>query len=59
MRDVRCVHPLNTGFDEEPILTLFSALKTTDVRPLQTEKADSPIEVTELGMVTDVRPLQL
>ena len=27
------------------------------MRPLQPEKADSPILVTELGIVTEVRPL--
>ena len=30
----------------------------TDVRPLQPEKADSPMLVTPLGILTDVRPLQ-
>ena len=30
----------------------------TDVKPLQSEKAASPILVTEFGMVTDVKPLQ-
>ena len=30
----------------------------TDVMPLQPEKAPEPIDVTEMGMVTDVRPLQ-
>ena len=58
MRDEILVQPLNTGEDEEPIVEQFSALKTTDVRPLQPEKAYSPIDVTELGMVTDVRPLK-
>ncbi len=31
---------------------------TTEIRSLQLEKADSPMEVTLLGMVTEVRPLQ-
>ena len=30
-----------------------------DVKPLQPEKAFSPILVTEFGIVTDVKPLQL
>ena len=30
-----------------------------DVKPLQPEKAFSPINVTEFGIVTDVKPLQL
>ena len=30
----------------------------TEVNPVQDRKAPSPIDVTELGMVTDVRPLQ-
>ena len=29
-----------------------------DVKPLQPEKADSPILVTEFGIVIDVKPLQ-
>jgi hypothetical protein len=33
--------------------------KTTEDSFLQYEKADSPIDVTLLGMVTLVRPLQL
>ena len=36
----------------------FIALKMTEVRPLQPEKAEPPMEVTELGMVTEARPLQ-
>ena len=32
---------------------------TIDSKPLQLEKADLPIEVTELGIVTLVKPLQL
>ena len=31
----------------------------TDVKPLQSEKAPSPIDVTLSGMVIDVKPLQL
>ena len=30
----------------------------TEVRPVQSEKADERIVVTELGMVTEVRPVQ-
>ena len=30
----------------------------TDVRPVHSSKADSPILVTELGIVTDVKPPQ-
>lgn len=30
----------------------------TDVRDPQAEKADRPIDVTEPGMVTEVRPLR-
>ena len=58
VRDEILLQPSNTGKYKEPIVEQFSALKTTDVRPLQPEKAYSPIDVTELGMVTDVRPLQ-
>ena len=36
----------------------FSALKITDVKPLQPENASFPIEVTELPIVTDVKPSQ-
>ena len=32
---------------------------TIDSKPLQPEKAKSPIEVTELGISIDVKPLQL
>ena len=31
----------------------------TEVKPVQLSKVDSPIEVTELGIVTEVKPLQL
>ena len=37
----------------------FSALNVTEVRPLQSKKVYSPIEVTELGMVMEVSPEQL
>ena len=30
----------------------------TKVKPVQPEKAYEPIEATELGMVTEVRPVQ-
>ena len=36
----------------------FLALKVTLVRPVQLPKAYLPILVTEVGMVTLVRPLQ-
>ena len=36
----------------------FLALKVTEVRPEQPEKACVPMEVTELGMVTAVSPEQ-
>ena len=32
---------------------------TTDIKSEQPAKADTPILVTEFGMVTDVKPLQL
>jgi len=53
---VRFVQPLNT---EDPILVHFSALNVTEVSPEQPEKAQSPMEVTELGIVTEVSPEQL
>jgi hypothetical protein len=31
---------------------------TTEVKPLHLENALPPIEVTELGMTTEVKPLQ-
>ena len=52
---VRFVQPLNI---EDPISVHFSALNVTEVRPEQSEKAQSPMEVTELGMVTEVSPEQ-
>ena len=36
----------------------FFALKKTSFKPLQPEKAELPIEVTELGISTDVKLLQ-
>ena len=30
----------------------------TEVKPLHSQKANSPISVTELGIVTEVKPLQ-
>ncbi len=33
-------------------------LQCMEVKPLQPEKADLPMDVTELGMVMEVRPLQ-
>ena len=35
----------------------LSALNAAEVKPEQLRKAKSPIEVTLLGMVTEVRPL--
>ena len=40
-------------FDEQ-----FFAFQIRLVKPLQPSKAFSPIEVTELGIVTDVKPMQ-
>ena len=36
----------------------LSALNTTEVNPLQPEKASAPILVTEFGIVTDVKLVQ-
>ena len=41
-----------------PPAVQLSALNTTEVNPLQPEKAELPMLVTESGMVTDVNPLQ-
>ena len=30
----------------------------TEVKPVQPEKADSPMLVTEFGMMTEVKPVQ-
>ena len=38
--------------------TVFPLSTTMVVKPLQEPNAKSPIEVTELGMVIDVKPLQ-
>ena len=43
----------------QPSIVQLSALKVTDVKPLQLEKALTPIEVMVLGMVTEVRPAHL
>ena len=50
------VKPLN-GPDEKSLQ--FFAFQTTPVKPLQPSNAPSPIKVTELGMATLVKPLQL
>ena len=55
LRVVNEEHPEKT---DDPIEVQLVALKLTSVRPLQSENAQSPIVVTELGMVTLVRPLQ-
>ncbi len=44
---------------DEPIVVQFIALKTTDVKPLQLVKARLPMAETLLGMVMEVKPLQL
>jgi len=41
-----------------PAVLQLSALKNTVVNPVQYLNAELPIEVTELPMVTEVRPLQ-
>lgn len=48
--------PLNTGELDDPADVQLSALNTTEVNPVQPRKADKPMEVTELGMVTEVNP---
>ena len=40
-----------------PVIVQLSALKVMDVKPLQLEKALTPIEVMVLGMVTEVSPV--
>ena len=57
MVSVRFVQPEKAGLLDDPMEEQL-ALKTMDVRPLQLEKAELPIEVTLLGMLTDVRLLQ-
>ena len=52
------LQPSNIGYEEDPIVVQFSALKFTVVKPVQPEKAPLPIEVTLLGMVTSVKPVQ-
>ena len=51
------VKPLN-GRELDEKLLQFLAFQTMFVNPLQTMNASSPIEVTELGMVTLVKPVQ-
>ena len=55
VNDVRFVQSLKGVL----ILVQFSALNVTEVSPEQPAYARSPIEVTELGMVTEVSPEQL
>ncbi len=43
---------------QDPTDVQLSALNTTEVRPVQPEKASPPMLVTEFGIVTEVRPLQ-
>ena len=61
------LHPVINLLDDVSIITLqllresyilFPDSTLIDVRPLQLEKALSPMLVTLLGMVTAVRPLQ-
>ena len=54
VKDVRLEQPLNAAH----ALIHSSALNVTEVSPEQSEKAQPPIEVTELGMVTEVSPKQ-
>lgn len=42
----------------DPAEVQLSALNTTDVKPLQFSKAQSPIEFTEVGIVMAVKPTQ-
>ena len=48
---------LSPGY--EPAFVQLSALKWTEDKPLQLLNASAPMEVTELPMVTEVKPLQL
>ena len=50
---------LNTGLLKSPIMVHSVALKVTSIRPLQLEKAELPMLVTELGMMILVRSLHL
>ena len=59
------LHPATSVLDAVSMMALqsflesyvvFSVSTLMEVRPLQKEKAPSPMEVTELGMVTEVRP---
>ena len=56
VKDVRLEQPLNTELLSSPILIHFSALNITEVSPEQPSKADSLIEVTELGMIVLLQP---
>jgi hypothetical protein len=49
---------LNSTPSTEEYAVLLS-LTEKEVKPLQPEKAPSSMLVTELGMVTEVKPLQL
>ena len=50
---------LPNGWYDELKSLQFTALKFKVVKPLQPEKAELAIEVTELGIVTEVKPRQL
>ena len=49
---------MSVGYDEYTMVVQLTALKSTEVSPLQPLKAPIPMLVTELGMVTEVSPLQ-
>ena len=62
------LHPAISVFVEVSIIALqlsresyfvFPLSTTIEVKPEQPEMAARPIEVTELGMVTEVKPVQL
>ena len=53
------VQPEKTKLNLVPAYVQLSALNTTDVNPVQYKKAPEPMLVTELGIVTDVRPVHL
>lgn len=52
------VQPEKTGELTAPMVVQFFALKLILVMPVQSEKAEYQIAVTESGMVTDVKLVQ-
>ena len=58
MFTVSMFEPKNTGAELLPIYVQLIALKFTVVSPKQFEKAEFPIEVTLLPMVTEVKLVQ-